>query len=258
MQAVISLPSPLSWEWGPSARVQEVVTTLSRAVRTVIDYSGIEDANLRDVVQSWDESLSFGGSGSPASEGLVCEVHDCRSLDVGMGSGPIDLDALASVIELITTALATPEEPTGDITAYDAVRRISEWCNLSIKQVLAAAKVNGRTFYAWNKEKVRRPRLSSVGSLWGGYQAIHDLRNEVGEDLPRWLRADKARLAAFSRGDFDSLLAYHAVERLDLVASETQQTPWTHTGAVGKEVLAPGEPARSREIADGANLHRID
>jgi hypothetical protein len=251
---VLVTPTALPpWDAVAQIRHERVITTTKLYPQTSADYSALGDINLRSIVVQWDRELNslspIRHGGILTEEPALCELSE-------WGRQRLDVAGVASQIGESPPGLVESESATADSepqTAFEAIQQIAWWCDLPIKHVVSATGVKHRTYYAWNKEKVQRPRLDSQGSLWLAYETIRDLHDALGDGLPRWLRIDKARLSAFHRGHFDDLTTSLAIDQLG-DSPRTGSAVWTRTGAVGDELqlprLGPHRPVES----DGANL----
>ena len=100
-----------------------------------------------------------------------------------------------------------------------AVEFIAQQLQISQDRVLKAAGIAERTFYGW-KTEARRPRVSSLGSLWALVQVVERL-SDGGRAVSRLFQGSARAQQAFDRGDANGI-----VQALLLDASNGSAPNW--------------------------------
>lgn len=109
---------------------------------------------------------------------------------------------------LVTLAdFAVEDASSGDVadalTTFDDLK--SE-LGLNRTEMLNATRVKARTYHAWRKGIIGRPRLSTVRGLWDLADAIEEIRTLVPSPLGDWFRADGTRRQLLVKGKFEDIL----------------------------------------------------
>ena len=182
-----------------------------------------------------------------------------RSMSVVLSGSTAEL--LTKILEttvVVTTPTAAelPDDddppPHSSVKAVDdavgLIERLADQLGLPVKDVLAAAGIRPRTFYAWRKPNAPRPRVGSQGQLWQMADSLTELTEQVGGDLRAWLHARPERLTQLRAGHFDELAAASTREQLAANTGEQVRTYRTalDTYGAGNEV-GPARPPSSRK-----------
>ncbi|WP_445402276.1 hypothetical protein ACSMX9_12080 [Streptomyces sp. LE64] len=206
---------------------------------TSLQLPGVANTVLRDVLKSWDTTLT------PALPVLLvphasavarsCELHVEMDRLIGQTLAWISPILGQVLLEGETEDESKEADSSGSETAVEAIHEVKKMLGLPLRDVLTAAGVAHRTFYSWRGSKVS-PRLSSQGRLWALVQASADLREIMGEELPRWVAADPDRRQSLLAGDFDSLMA----EVLERKAQRGEYREYGHTSEALDHIGAAG------------------
>lgn len=129
---------------------------------------------------------------------------------------PLIRDAVSMWDQTITnthiTWLISPKAPlpgileSADRGTVEMVEDLAETLRLPVSSILKATGIAQRTFYDW-KRSPRRPRVNSVGQLWGMAQLVEDLAT-VHQDVAKWLHARPVAMEALLAGDFDTVAGF--------------------------------------------------
>lgn len=131
---------------------------------------------------------------------------------------PARLGASAGPAQAGTVELTDPDS-SGEVARVDdavaTVATLADTLGVKADDVLVAAGVKRRTFYAWKKTAGRRPRVDSQARLWELAERAEELAELLGQtSVRRWLLADPVRKKLLLAGDFDALVALASGEQL--------------------------------------------
>lgn len=211
------------------------VLPLACTVLTGANLDLLRDANLRELLATWDDVFAR----------------------VAAPSKFFRFDSLPTPIISVVAEVASPEASAlkSPLSAFEAVDVLASWSGLPAKDVVRAVGIKRRTYHSWRRSPSRRPRLESLGNLWNAYETVAGLRTELGDRFASWLHASPERLRQFQCGDFDGLAL--------ALAGETEVrdngSRRSRTGAVGRETILPRMVRRADHApADGANINWVD
>lgn len=120
-------------------------------------------------------------------------------------SGPRMNFPLTVVINYDNASNEVTSAHTAD--ALSAIDALQATLGLALKDVLAAAGVKKRTYYAWKKmAATSRPQTRSQGRLWEMLDTVETLSELVDQPVKRWLLADDNRLMLLKGGHFADLV----------------------------------------------------
>ena len=145
---------------------------------------------LRDVF------AHFSGALDPCSWDQVL-VAVFKNLDgqMSLPGSALWLTAPCTFIDAVLEDDDQRADETADVV--DAFERIRNQLGLTQKEMFKATGIHKRTFHSWvNKPAGSRPRVASLGRLWELADAADDLSDTLEQQLPRWLRTNKRRIAA--------------------------------------------------------------
>lgn len=217
---------------------------------TEVDVNAIKDVLVRDAISAWRSNCRV--LSVPLPVGWIMDEAASIELQVGM--------PLVWISHPVVLPDDEGEELDADRDAASVVRSLEDRLGLPLSQILQAAKIRRRTFYAWEAKAGTQPRLKSQGRLWALAQCVDDLEDVLGNSLRRWLSTDSERLRLLSGGHFDELteLAVRSVERGPAIMPRP-------ASAVGEDVVLPPQrsgrttpAARPARRAAGRRLHETD
>lgn len=142
-----------------------------------------------------------------------------------------------------------PTVPTGRPDTYPAdevaaVEFIADTLHLAAERVLVAVGIKPRTYYGW-KEKTRRPRPSSIGSLWAAVESFYYLA-ESHPNLLAWFNDTPEAQNLFDNGQFEEL----ARLEVDWVTRTYGPAPWlvpySHLDDIAAGPTTTGDDAPKR------------
>lgn len=141
------------------------------------------------------------------------------------------------------------DEPTPLESPVAAVEFVAQQLQISQDRVLKAAGIAERTFYGW-KTEARRPRVSSLGSLWALVQVVERL-GDGGRTVSRLFQTSARAQQAFDRGDANGI-----VEALLLNASKESGRGWGPSYDLRASELGPATRS-TRPITSVAPAVRV-
>lgn len=131
----------------------------------------------------------------------------------------LDLDAL-----LPTVPIGRPDTYPADEIA--AVEFIEEALRIAADRVFAATNIKPRTYYGW-REGTRKPRASSVGSLWSAVEALYYLAQSH-PNLSAWFKDNAQAQELFDAGRFAELARLEVDWLARTYGRTPPQAPYSH------------------------------
>lgn len=124
---------------------------------------------------------------------------------------------------------ALEESSSNTPLAATAVDEIADWLGVPAIQVLKATGIKKRTYQAWKRNNIRRPRLSSQGRLWDLHQLAKDLTETLGSTGVRsWFSQDPQRIRLLRNGALEQL----AAEFYASLKGTSKRPQWVDAGSM--------------------------
>lgn len=136
----------------------------------------------------------------------------------------LDLDDL-----LPTVPIERPETyPTDEVAAVEFIEGA---LRIPADRIFAATGVKPRTYYGW-REGARKPRASSVGSLWSAVEAIYYV-SQSHPNLSAWFNDNREAQELFDTGKFAELARLEVDWLARTYGPAPTLAPYSHLDDIG-------------------------
>lgn len=163
-----------------------VLTPERHAFHTAVLLDRVDDLTLGATLRAWDFDFARAQRWYHSPLQVLEGVATVTTSGTPYGLLADDEDTLAEA------------QPQAEAVAV--VEQIADILGLPVADILEAAGIKKRTYFHWKTNPSTRPRLDSLGELWGLAQSVDILSERLGTDAPRWMKERRSRRRSFRAG----------------------------------------------------------